>query len=143
MIERVVVADPRLSAPDVIKESLTINLADLVSRAGYFREVIVVPEKITQGYHLRLRFERYNVTRRVHPAYFPAAFATLTLYLWFGGPIFRAEIDRRIYPHDTAKMRIATTIRAVARAPARACIVPPCRSGPHQNLSHNLTTAPP
>ena len=102
VIERVVVADPSLSAPDVIEESLTINVAQLVSQAGYFKQVKVVPEQTTDGYRVRLRFDHYQVTRRIHPAYFPVAFATVTLYIWFGGPIFRDQVDLK------ADLRIQT-----------------------------------
>lgn len=93
LVERVVVTAPQVAVPDVLEESLTINLAQLLVDAGYFRTVKVVPGKLADGYRVKLRFDRYGVTRRIHPAYFPAAFLTATFYIWFGGPIFLDDVD--------------------------------------------------
>jgi len=93
MVERVVVRDSRLSAPDIVEESLTINVKNLLVQAGYFSDVKVVPEKATNAYHLRLQFDRYAVSRRIHPAYWPVAFITMTFYIWFGGPIVVDDVD--------------------------------------------------
>lgn len=95
LVERVVLLDERIPNPDVTEEALTTNFADLLTQAGYFQRVKVVPEKISQGYIVRLRFERYELTRRIHPIYFPAAFLTATFYIWFNGPIYRDVVDMK------------------------------------------------
>ena len=70
--------------------ALTLSLRRYLDEAQVFREVMLLPGDVAAGeLVLRLHFERYQERRGPHPAYFPAALLTLTLYIWAGGPIYR------------------------------------------------------
>jgi hypothetical protein len=93
-LAKVAITDPKLTNRDTIEEALTLSTAKFVGEAGYFTRINTLPGKPRpDDYLLRLTVDRYRQSRSVHPAYFPAAFVTMTLYIWFGGPIFRDTID--------------------------------------------------
>jgi hypothetical protein len=93
-LAKVSIQDPQLTNRDVVEESLTLAVLQYVGDAGYFARVNPLPGKPRAGdYLLRIVVDRYRQERSVHPAYFPAAFFTLTFYIWFGGPIVRDSID--------------------------------------------------
>lgn len=58
---------------------------------------------------LRFEFSLYRLKREVHPAYFPGALLTLTLYIWFGGPIVndRADLEGTLVIKDAAGQTLA------------------------------------
>ena len=82
------------SVQSAIEDNLTANLLEYLREGNHFRDVDLLTGKIgADDLVLRFRFDRYRQTRSPHPAYFPAAIATLTLYIWFGGPIFTDSSD--------------------------------------------------
>jgi hypothetical protein len=48
------------------------------------------------------------VERRPHPAYFPAAILTLTLYIWFGGPVYvdTTRVDGELIVRDSTRAEL-------------------------------------
>jgi hypothetical protein len=93
-LARVEIADPDVPGKALIEDSLTINVLEYLGEAGYFRTVNVLPGQVNAAdYLLRLRFDRYRQQRAPHPAYFPGALLTLTLWIWFGGPIYTDTSD--------------------------------------------------
>ncbi|MGH0029690.1 MAG: hypothetical protein ACQGVC_07860 [Myxococcota bacterium] len=70
-------------------EALTLQLSRYIEERRYFRDVRVAPGNAKpEDLVLSIELDRYFAQRSVHPAYFPGAFLTLTLWIWFGGPIF-------------------------------------------------------
>ncbi len=91
------VVDPDIPAEGrpVIEDALTVSLKEAMAKSGQFQEVRLLPG-VPAGNDIifRLTMERYHATRRVHPAYFPLAILTLTVYIWAGGPVV---VDRTEY----------------------------------------------
>ena len=86
---KVVILDPSVDKKSSIEDSLTSNILEYLQEGRYFKEVNLLPGKVDEkDLVLRFQFDRYQQKRAVHPAYFPTAFLTATLYIWFGGPIF-------------------------------------------------------
>lgn len=74
-----------------IEKRLTSNICKYIAGIGYFNEVCLLSNKACEfgkdDLILNFEFDRYRVKWGIHPAYFPAALLTATLYIWFGGPI--------------------------------------------------------
>jgi hypothetical protein len=93
-LAKVEVADPEAVHAQQLTDALTLNLAEFVRKSGHFRAVDLLPGQVgPDDVVLRLAFARYRQRRAPHPAYFPAAFLTATLYIWVGGPIFTDTSD--------------------------------------------------
>jgi hypothetical protein len=87
-----VIADPSAKEAAEIQRGLTLAIASYASDAKYFSRVNTLPgNPRPDEVILHFRFDQYQLRRTPHPAYFPAAILTLTLYIWFGGPIGRDE----------------------------------------------------
>lgn len=68
--------------------SMTLAIKRYIEEAAMFRAVRLPNEAPpAQGHRLQFRFDRFSATRKVHPAYFPGALLTLTLYIWVNGPV--------------------------------------------------------
>lgn len=71
----------------IAEESFTLNLLEYLQEGRYFKEVNLLPGKVGEDdLILRFRFDRFKEKYGVHPAYFPGALLTATLYIWVGGP---------------------------------------------------------
>lgn len=94
-IAPVEVADPESPGQaDATRDALTGTLTDFIQAAGYFSTAKSFPgAPRPDDFVLRFSFDRYVQSRRPHPLYFPGAFLTATLYIWFGGPIVNETID--------------------------------------------------
>lgn len=87
-------ADESMENRAVLEDSLRGNITSYIQDADYFLEISTIPGKVgNDDLILDFRFDRYVQKRNTHPAYFPLALATLTLYIWFGGPIYVDESD--------------------------------------------------
>lgn len=87
-INTVKITDSSVSNPVVLEDSLRGNLKSYIQSAGYFRQFDSLPGKTApDDLVLNFHFDAYQQERSIHPAYFPLAIATLTFYIWFGGPI--------------------------------------------------------
>lgn len=93
-VNSVKVTDPAVTNPRVLEDSLRANLTVFLQESGYFVSIDTLPGVVKpEDLVLDFRFSRFWQERRVHPAYFPAALLTLTLYIVFGGPITIDECD--------------------------------------------------
>ena len=93
-LARVEILDPEVPDKSVVEDSLTVNVLEYLQEAQYSRTVNVLPGAPRPGDHiLRLRFDRYRQQRAPHPAYIPGALLTLTMWIWFGGPIYTDTAD--------------------------------------------------
>lgn len=88
-VHEVRITDPSVQSPKVLEGALQGNLADFVRETACFEDVQDFPGKVPpHDVTLDFIFDRYSQKRTPHPAYFPAAILTMTLYIWFGGPIY-------------------------------------------------------
>ncbi|PJZ79298.1 transposase [Leptospira meyeri] len=87
------------------EDGLTINLRSHLKQGKYFENVYLFNEEIpknTEFERLQFEFTSYSHKRRIYEGYFPFAFLTLTLYIWFGGTIGidSMEYDCRLIVRD-------------------------------------------
>ena len=83
------ITDPAAVQRREIEQSLTLSIATYVEDAKYFSRVNRLPgNPRPDEYVLYFDFSRYQMERTPHPAYFPLAILTLTIYIWVGGPIY-------------------------------------------------------
>lgn len=75
-------------------DAFLINVRDYIDESAYFHNVKLTPGRIQpEDYILRFTLDEFHQKRRMHPAYVPCAILTLTLYIWFGGPIVIDEVN--------------------------------------------------
>lgn len=104
-LAQVLVTDPSAKETVELQRSLTLAIASYAADAKYFPRVNQLPGKLRpDDLVLRFEFDRYQLRRAPHPAYFPGAILTLTLYIWFGGPIGRdtASLSGALRVEDAA-----------------------------------------
>lgn len=86
------ITDENIRADDrqILEESLRGNISDYIAGSGIFAALNTPPGRpATDDLVLDFEYSRYQQKRSPHPAYFPAAILTLTMYIWAGGPIFK------------------------------------------------------
>ena len=90
------IADVTVSAADIndanktaISRSLTAQLNQYVSTAGYFKQVTEYPVRLgEQDVLLKFNMTSLKGHRGIHPGYVPGALLTLTVWIWVNGPIY-------------------------------------------------------
>ena len=95
------VADVTVSVADVndanktaISRSLTAQLNQYVSAAGYFKQVTEYPVRLgEQDVSLKFNMTSLKGHRGIHPGYVPGALLTLTVWIWVNGPIYVDTFD--------------------------------------------------
>ena len=93
---------------------LKANLYNALTETETFQEVNYYKDSNTNAKVkiIDLKFKKYFNQLEVHPLYFPLATLTLTLYIWFGGPIVRYEADYTLevnsYDSKGNKLKSAT-----------------------------------
>jgi hypothetical protein len=95
------VADVTVSVADVndanktaISRSLTAQLNQYVSTAGYFKQVTEYPVRLgEQDVSLKFNMTSLKGHRGIHPGYVPGALLTLTVWIWVNGPIYVDTFD--------------------------------------------------
>jgi hypothetical protein len=110
-LAQALVTDPSAKETVELQRSLTLNIAAYAADAKYFARVNQLPGKLRpDDVVLRFEFDRYQLRRAPHPAYFPGAILTLTLYIWFGGPIGRdtANLSGQLRIEDAAGQELVT-----------------------------------
>jgi hypothetical protein len=89
------IADVKVSVPDMdaatrtsISRSLTTQIKQYVDKGGYFKQITEYPTRLGEN-DVVLNFNMTSLKgrRTPHPAYFPGALLTLTLWIWVNGPI--------------------------------------------------------
>ena len=96
LIEKANVSDKDMDREErmVAAKSLTMELEKYITRAGYFKNVLTFPVKLAErDVLLKFEFSRLFTRRAPHPWYFPGAFFTATLWIWFNGPIHRDSTE--------------------------------------------------
>jgi len=89
-LARVEALDANPADKRVLEDSLTLDLLGYLESADYFRSVRILSGQVPpDDYVLRFRFARFRQTWIMHPLYFPAVVATLGIYQFAGGPVFR------------------------------------------------------
>lgn len=96
MVEDVVITDSKVK--DALRKTLsaqfTEQLARRVERGEYFQEVISFPATLGEkDVALKFTFTSLKAKRTPHPAYFPGALLTLTVWIWVNGPIYVDKYD--------------------------------------------------
>lgn len=94
-------SDVVISAPDIkddlrknVSRQLTDQIDHYLESAGYFKDLSVFPAKLgDQDVLLKFNLTSLHGKRTPHPAYFPGALLTLTIYIWVNGPIYVDTYD--------------------------------------------------
>jgi len=74
---------------EATEDSLTLHFAEYLRSRRLFANVRILPGNPGANDRiLRLHFTSFDHECHVHPAYFPFAMASLTLYIWLGGPMY-------------------------------------------------------
>ncbi len=95
-IEPVRISDAGLdsAAQQIIGEQLTRDIGMHVASSGHFSQLLSFPATLgEQDLRLHFEFSSLKGRRTTHPAYFPGALATLTLWIWVNGPIYVDHYD--------------------------------------------------
>lgn len=103
------IQDDKIPDTDSISQTLTGNLLAYLEQRELFADVIPGPGNMrSDDLAFRFQYRRYQSGRHVHPAYFPLAFATATLYIWFGGPVWtdHVDIDGRLIVEDASGVEL-------------------------------------
>jgi hypothetical protein len=96
MLADVVVSDPAMDAGarQNLARQFTRQLNQRVAKGAYFEQVISFPARLgEQDVLLKFDFTRLQGKRTPHPAYFPGALLTLTVWIWVNGPIYVDHYD--------------------------------------------------
>jgi predicted small lipoprotein YifL len=73
---------------------LTSQLAAELENKGYFEKTITFPATAAeQDVQLQLTLSSLKARRTAHPAYFPGAILTATIWIWANGPIYIDKYD--------------------------------------------------
>lgn len=88
------VADVNDANKTAISRSLTAQLNQYVSTAGYFKQVTEYPVRLgEQDVSLKFNMTSLKGHRGIHPGYVPGALLTLTVWIWVNGPIYVDTFD--------------------------------------------------
>lgn len=101
----------RISNPIDAENTLTTSIATYARDSRRFSSVQVLPGNTRDGDHvLAFSFSDYRLQRQPHPAYFPVAILTATLYIWFNGPIYndKSDVYGTLQVYDTRDNLLAT-----------------------------------
>ena len=96
MLADVVVSDPEINADarQNLARQFTQQLNRRVEKGAYFEQVISFPTRLgEQDVLLKFDFTQLQGKRTPHPAYFPGALLTLTVWIWVNGPIYVDHYD--------------------------------------------------
>jgi hypothetical protein len=94
-------ADVVVSVPKIndelrknVSRQLTEQINHYIESAGYFKDLSVFPARLgDQDVMLKFNLTSLHGKRSAHPAYFPGALLTLTIYIWVNGPIYVDTYD--------------------------------------------------
>ncbi len=93
-ISEIQITDPLIKDSSIIEESLALNILEYIREGNYYKNINLIPGQIEEeDLILSFQFDHYQLRRTPHPAYFPLAILTFTLYIWFGGPICNDVIN--------------------------------------------------
>ncbi len=91
MLDQVVISDHAMGADarNNLAHQFTQQLTRRVEQGAYFEQVISFPATLgEQDVLLKFNFTQLQGKRTPHPAYFPGALLTLTVWIWANGPIY-------------------------------------------------------
>lgn len=112
-IKPVIISDKKSRSPNIedTQNGLTLAISSYISSSNRFSATNTLPGKPgEQDQILEFSFETYWLKRHAHPAYFPVAILTATLYIWFDGPIYtdKTDIAGTLKVYDTNNNLLAT-----------------------------------
>lgn len=96
MLKDVQVTDERVNAKRraQVSQQLASQLAKHLESGEYFQRMISFPATLDeQDVELHFTFTSLYGKRTPHPAYFPGALLTVTMWIWFNGPIYVDKYD--------------------------------------------------
>ncbi len=96
MLDDVVISDSSIAADlrKNLSSQFTDQLSKRVEHGEYFEQVISFPATLgEQDVALKFNFTSLKGKRTPHPAYFPGALVTLTMWIWVNGPIYVDKYD--------------------------------------------------
>lgn len=77
-----------------IADQLAPQIEDYIKRGEFFQHSLTFPAKLDkQDVQLQFNFSSLKARRTPHPAYIPGALITLTMWIWFNGPIYVDKYD--------------------------------------------------
>ena len=119
MLADVVVSDPGMDADERhnLARQFTQQLNHRVEKGAYFEQVISFPAKLgEQDVLLKFDFSQLQGKRTPHPAYFPGALLTLTVWIWVNGPIYvdRYDLTGQLSIEDAHGALLASSRKTIA-----------------------------
>ncbi|MFP6849174.1 MAG: hypothetical protein VCA57_10750 [Pseudomonas sp.] len=96
MVDDVQITDNKVNENlrKTLSSQFTEQLNNRIERGEYFTNVISFPAKLgEQDVRLQLNLTSLKGKRTPHPAYFPGALLTLTVWIWVNGPIYVDKYD--------------------------------------------------
>lgn len=96
MVKDVQVSDPAIEDLQRrnISSQLTAQIGAHIERGEYFQKMVVFPAKLGEkDVELAFNFTSLKGKRTPHPAYFPGALLTLTIWIWVNGPVYVDTYD--------------------------------------------------
>ncbi len=82
---------------EIMEVTFKTNLKVELEKGDFFQSVDYYHEPLDkETLIMDLKFNKYYEENSVHPLYFPGAFLTFTLYIWFGGPIRQNQVDNEV-----------------------------------------------
>ncbi|MFI8479528.1 hypothetical protein ACIGCM_03060 [Pseudomonas sp. NPDC078700] len=96
MIDDVVISDMQINNDlrITLSRQFTEQLSNRIEQGEYFKQVLSFPAKLGEDdVMLKFNFSSLKGKRTPHPAYFPGALLTLTVWIWVNGPIYVDKYD--------------------------------------------------
>lgn len=96
MIDDVVISDMQINNDlrVTLSHQFTEQLSNRIEQGEYFKQVLSFPAKLGEDdVMLKFNFSSLKGKRTPHPAYFPGALLTLTVWIWVNGPIYVDKYD--------------------------------------------------
>ena len=120
MVKDVQVSDPAIADLQRrnISSQLTAQIGAHIERGEYFQKMVVFPAKLGEkDVELAFNFTSLKGKRTPHPAYFPGALLTLTIWIWVNGPVYVDTYDlaAELRVNDSHGKQLALSRKAFKR----------------------------
>lgn len=97
---------------------LTSQINTYIERGEFFQKMIVFPAKVGEkDVELTFNFTTLKGKRTPHPAYFPGALLTLTVWIWVNGPIYvdKYDLSGELRITDSSGKQLALSRQVIKR----------------------------
>jgi hypothetical protein len=118
MLKDVQVTDERVNAKRraQVSQQLASQLTKHLESGKYFQRMISFPATLDeQDVELNFTFTSLYGKRTPHPAYFPGALLTVTMWIWFNGPIYvdKYDLAAELTINDSTGKQVALSRKSI------------------------------